>query len=238
MSWGRARAIFIKELREYRRNGSIVGAMAVVPLVFALPPVVNVFAIPAKAAHTLAQGNILLSLLGIPAIVPAALASYSVVGEREQGTLEPVLITPIEREEFLLGKALASFVPSLLIAYAIYGLVVLCVELFAQRDVAAALLQLPQVAVQLGFTPLLAAWSICVAMTISARTSDVRVAQQLSTLASLPSVVVAALVAYGVIHASVQLAFGLAIALVVLNRAGWRAASLAFDRERLIAGGT
>ncbi len=236
MSVVRTRAIFSKEIRDYRRNASIVGAMAIVPLVFVIPPMINIFALPAKAAAAVAQGNILLYLLGIPAIVPAALAAYSVVGEREQGTLEPVLTTPIRREEFLLGKALAAFIPSVVISYLIYGLVLLCIALFAHPAVASALIQLPQVAVQLGFTPLLAAWSICVAMVISARTRDVRVAQQLATLASLPSVAVAALSAYGVIHASVQLAGGLAIALFVLNRIGWRAVSLSFDRERLITG--
>jgi ABC-2 type transport system permease protein len=236
LSRRRIGAIVTKEIRDYRRNGSIIGAMAVVPLVFTLPPIINIFALPAKAATVVAQGNILVYLLGIPAIVPAALAAYSVVGEREQGTLEPVLTTPITREEFLLGKAIAAFVPSVAIAYVIYGLVLAAIQVFAQPALAAALIRLPQVAVQLGFTPLLAAFSICIAMTISARSRDVRVAQQLATLASLPAVAVAALTAYGVIHASVRLAAGLAIALVVLTRIGWRFASLAFDRERLVTG--
>ena len=70
-------------------------------------------------------------MLAIPALVPAALASYSVVGERLQGTLEPVLATPVRREEFLLGKALAAFVPSLTISYAVLAFFLACVELFA-----------------------------------------------------------------------------------------------------------
>ena len=67
-------------------------------------------------------GLSLLYMLMIPAFVPSTLAAYSVVGEREQGTLEPVLITPIRREEFLVGKALAVAVPTLTIAYAIFGI--------------------------------------------------------------------------------------------------------------------
>ena len=43
------------------------------------------------------------------------------VGQREQGTLEPVFITPIRREEFLLRRALAALIPTLGIAYAIFG---------------------------------------------------------------------------------------------------------------------
>src|SRR5213596_2514685 len=43
------------------------------------------------------------------------------------GTLEPVLTTPIPREEFLLAKALAALVPSVVIAYAVYAFFVVCV---------------------------------------------------------------------------------------------------------------
>jgi hypothetical protein len=75
-------------------------------------------------------------MLAIPVLVPAALASYAVVGERRQGTLEPVLSTPVRSEELLLGKALAAFVPSVAVAYAVFTLFVAAVELFAQPGVA------------------------------------------------------------------------------------------------------
>jgi ABC-2 type transport system permease protein len=168
--------------------------------------------------------------------VPATLAAYAVVGERQQGTLEPVLTTPIRREEFLLGKALASFVPSVAISLAVHAFFLACVELFARPAVAAALLQGPQLLAQLLFTPLLAAWSIWVGIAISARSSDVRVAQQLGMLASLPSVAVTSLIAFDGIHVALGLALGFAAALLLLDGLGWRIASATFDRERLITG--
>src|SRR5207249_4744901 len=100
-----------------------------------------VFVLPAAASNQLAQEHLLLYMLGIPALVPAALAAYAVVGERQQGTLEPVLTTPIRREEFLLGKALASLLPSIVVAYAVYTAVLACVGLFARPSVASALLR-------------------------------------------------------------------------------------------------
>jgi ABC-2 type transport system permease protein len=159
-----------------------------------------------------------------------------VVGERQQGTLEPVLTTPVRRQEFLLGKALASLVPSVAIAYAVYALFLACVELFAHPPVASALLRGPDMLAQLLFTPLLAGWSILVGMAISTRSSDFRVAQQFGMLASLPTAVVAALVAFNGIHATLGLAVGLAAALLVADGLGWRIMSAAFDRERLITG--
>jgi ABC-type transport system involved in multi-copper enzyme maturation permease subunit len=228
------RAIFRKELRGYRHNGFIIWTMAIFPLIFLIQPLVVVFALPPSASAELSQDHLLLYMLGIPAIVPAAVAAYAVVGEREQGTLEPVLTTPIRREEFLLGKALAAIVPSLAIAYAVYAVFLACVGLFARPAVASALLRGPDVLAQVLFTPLLAGWSIWVGMAISARASDVRVAQQLGILASLPTAVVAALIAFNVIHATLGLALGLAAALLLGNRLGWRIVSATFDRERLI----
>jgi ABC-2 type transport system permease protein len=86
------------------------------------------------------------------------------------------------------------------------------------------------------FTPLLAGWSIWLGLAISTRVSEVRVAQQLGVLASLPTVAVTTLIALDVIHPSLKLAFAAGVALLVANRVGWRVVSALFDRERLIAG--
>jgi ABC-type transport system involved in multi-copper enzyme maturation permease subunit len=236
MSATRIRAIFRKELREYRHNGSIVVAMAVLPLIFVLQPLIQIFSLPASSASTLLNKDPLLYMLGIPAIVPAALAAYSVVGERQQGTLEPVLTTPVRREEFLLGKALAVFAPGLAISYAVFGVSVVSIELFAESAVASAVLRAPELLAQVLFTPLLAAWSIWVGIAISARSNDTRVAQQLSVLASLPTVVATSLIAFGVIHATLGLALGLGVLLLVVDVQGWRIVSPMLDRERLISG--
>src|SRR4029077_6362730 len=101
--------------------------MATIPLLFVLPPLIQIFALPPEAASALAGSNALLYMLGIPAIVPALVAAYSIVGERQQDTLEPVLTTPIRQEELLVGKALAALAPSLAIAYAVYVFVLVCV---------------------------------------------------------------------------------------------------------------
>ncbi|MBV8734426.1 MAG: ABC transporter permease subunit, partial [Solirubrobacterales bacterium] len=135
MSRRRIGAIFRKELREYRRNRSLVVGMAIIPLVFLAQPLVSVFALPASASAQLAHRHELLYLLAIPALAPGLMAAYSVVGERQQGTLEPVLTTPIRREELLLGKALAVFLPSLAVSYAVYALFLACTALFASPGV-------------------------------------------------------------------------------------------------------
>jgi ABC-type Na+ efflux pump permease subunit len=232
----RVRAIFRKEWREYRRNRSLLLGMAIIPLVFVVQPLVSVFAVSASAAADLSHRHELLYMLGIPALVPVTLAAYAVVSERQQGTLEPVLGTPIRREELLLAKALAVLGPSVAISYAVYGLFLACVALFARRGVAPALIRGPDVLAQLLFTPLIAIWSIWIGIAISARASDIRVAQQLGVLASLPAIALTTLIAIDVIHPTRALAVALAVLLLLGNRLGWRIVSAMFDRERLVTG--
>ena len=234
LSRRRMRAIVRKELRTYRRSTSIVAAMAIIPLVFMVQPLVSVFALSSAAAAELSHRHELLYMLGIPALVPAALAAYAVVGERQQGTLEPVLGTPIRREELLLGKAFAVFVPAVAVSYLVFGVFLALVALFANPGVASAFIRGPDIVAQVIFTPLLASWSIWVGMAISTRAGDIRVAQQMSILASLPTIALTTLIALGTIPATTGLALGLGAALVVANRIGWRLVSAMFDRERLI----
>jgi len=232
----RVRAIVSKELRDFRRNRSLTVGMAIVPVLFCVQPFVAVFTLDPAASTPLSHEHVLLYLLGIPALVPSFVAAYSVVGERQQGTLEPVLTTPIRGEELLLGKALAALLPSLAVAYAVYGLFLASVELFAAPAVASALIRLPDLLAQLFFTPLLAGWSIWIAILISTRSNDVRVAQQFAILASLPSIAVTTLVALNVITVSLGAALIAGTALLLLNGIAWRLVSAMFDRERLIIG--
>jgi ABC-type Na+ efflux pump permease subunit len=236
MSRRRTIAIVRKELREYRRSRYMIWTMAVIPVIFLIQPLVSILSLPAAAAVPLTRKHELLYMLGIPALVPALLAAASVVTERQQGTLEPVLTTPIRREEFLLAKALAPLVPAVVISYLVFGLFVIVIVVFAHSGVASALLQGPVVLAQVIFTPLLALWSIWVGIAISTRSRDIRAAQQLSTLGNLPLVAVTSLIAFNVIHATLQVALAFGIALLVLDRLGWRVVSAMFDRERLIVG--
>jgi ABC-2 type transport system permease protein len=180
---------------------------------------------------------VLLYMLGIPTLVPVFVAAYAIAGERQQGTLEPALTTPVRGDEFLIGKALAALLPSLLIAYLVFAVFVGIVEVEAAPNVAASVMQPADLLAQLLFTPLLACWTVWVAIAISTRSSDVRVAQQLGVLASLPPVFLTVMIALNVIEPTPELAIGCGALLIVLDVFGWRLVSGLFDRERLISGG-
>lgn len=238
-SWARVGAILQKELRDYRRNRFVVWTMSTLPLIFIAAPMVQLFTINVSSTSAKFDAHIELSLLYmliLPAIIPSVLSAYSVVGEREQGTLEPVLTTPIHSDEFLISKALAALLPTLAVAYVIFGIFLGVVAAFAHPAVASAIFERNHLLVQLLFTPLVAGWSIWAGIAISTRMSDVRAAQQLAVLASLPPVAIVALMNFNVITPSLGLALGLAGALLLIDGMAWRLVAAMFDRERLVTG--
>ena len=188
------------------------------------------------AAVRSAVGTLSLLMLIIPLVIPPVIAAYSVVGERDQGTLEPVLTAPVTASELLLGKAVAAFVPSVGVAYAVYFIAAISIRIGAADVVSDVVWHTPQLLAQILFTPLLALWAIWVGIGISTRAGDVRVAQQLATLAGLPLLGFTSLISFQVITPSVPLAIGLALALLAADLVAWRVVSRLFDRERLVTG--
>jgi ABC-type transport system involved in multi-copper enzyme maturation permease subunit len=238
-STSRVGAVIRKELAELRRNRFIVATAAMLPVIFLIGPTAEILTLKASVLSTTLDKRVDYALflpLMVPALVPAVMSAYSVVGEREQGTLEPVLTTPVSRAELLVGKAVAVFVPAVALGYLIFGVFVAITQLAAASPVAAAVRHAPQLPAALVFIPLLAAWAIWICLAISTRVSDTRVAQQLSVLGSLPPVALAALMSFQVISPTFALAAALAGGLLAVDCAAWLVVARLFDRERLITG--
>jgi ABC-type Na+ efflux pump permease subunit len=211
--------------------------MIVLPVIFLIEPTLSVFLGPPAASSNPLYGIPLLMLMVIPVIMPSTLAAYAVVGEREQGTLEPLLSTPLRIQEFILGKAAAVMLPTLVLCYAVFGLYLAVVQLFANPIVASGIFhQGPMLLALFLFTPLLAGWAIVVGLAVSVRANEVRVAQQLGTIASLPPLGVVILMVTGVITPTFRVAIVFAIVLLVVDLQALRFVSRMFDRERLVTG--
>lgn len=235
----RVSAVIGKELAEFRRNRLIVATAAVLPILFLVSPTTSVLLIKAQALSATVDKRVEASLfipLLIPVLLPALLSAFAVIGEREQGTLEPVLTTPVGRTELLLGKAVAIFMPTVVLAYLMFGLFVAITQFAAAPAVAAAVRHAPQLPAGLLFIPLLAGWAIWVGLAISTRATDTRVAQQLSVLSSLPPVALAALLSFQIISPTFGLAAILAGALLVIDGVACLLVGRLFDRERLVTG--
>lgn len=229
-------AVIRKELTEFRRNRFIVMTSAVLPVVFLVGPTATILSYKAGAALDKRVDYALFLPMLIPVFVPAVMSAFSVVGEREQGTLEPVLSTPIAKAELLLGKAVAMFIPAVAVAYVMFGVFLAIVGLGAQSAVASAVWHAPQLPAELVFIPLLAGWAVWAGMAISALASETRVAQQLTTLAALPPAAVAALFSFHVITPTFWVAVALAAGLLAIDCGACFVVARLFDRERLVTG--
>ena len=119
--------------------------------------------------------------------LPASLASYSMVGEKIERSLEPLLATPATDGEILLGKGIAALVPPLAAMWA--GMVLLMVQcdLFTRGTLGGLYFPNATAALTvLGVAPLVATMGVAFAVLMSARVSEVRTAQQLAALVALP----------------------------------------------------
>ena len=126
--------------------------------------------------------------LMIPLMIPLFVAVYSIIGEKQQRTLEPLLATPISVSELLLGKTLAGVLPAVVITWISYVLTIVLCAFIARPEVLAVMLSPIWLLAVLILAPLLSVVAVLVGVIISSRVNDVRIAEQLGGLLVLPLV--------------------------------------------------
>lgn len=132
-------------------------------------------------------GVLMLMFMVLPAVLPTIIASYTLVGEKINKSLEPLLATPTTDLELLGGKSLSIFLPTMLAAWLSFVPFVIIVDLITQPVL--GYLVLPNLLWILAIfvmSPLIALLSILANVIVSSRVSDVRSAQQLGSLVVLP----------------------------------------------------
>jgi ABC-2 type transport system permease protein len=123
----------------------------------------------------------------MPIAIASTAAAFSIVGEKQQRTLEPILATPITDRQLLLGKLIASIVPTVVATWAAGAAAILIVDVvFASRGLAAPLPDRFWLLGLLVLAPALTATVALVTMRLSARSSDPQATVQTSALAILP----------------------------------------------------
>ena len=187
----RLSVILLKEWRESLRNKMVLFGVVFLPLFFVAFSVYMVIqggGTNDPIARIVLFNTSLMYFLLLPAIIPLAIAVYSIVGEKEQTTLEPLLATPISDLELFLGKALASVIPALAINWVSFGAFLGATRLFV-GSVPLQTLTAPWLASIFGLSPFLALFSVLVTMLVSSRASDARAAYQFSSFGILPGII-------------------------------------------------
>ena len=125
MRLSKAWLIALRDFKIFRRQKNILYSILIFPVIISvLFPIVIYFA-GHRNAGLLSAANLpnLLNSFSFfivigAAYVPLGIASYSIVGEKVEKSLEPLLATPLTDGEILLGKAIAAALPALIAMYA------------------------------------------------------------------------------------------------------------------------
>jgi len=153
----------------------------------------------------------------IPVAIPVTIAAYSIVGEKTTHSLEPLLATPIKTSELLLGKALAAVIPAILATWLAYFIFLIGTYFLVSDAVFRQILDPMWILAIFVVGPLLALLAVCTSLMISSRTTDPRVAEQLSALIVLPLILVVIGQSLGLILINSQVILFIGVIVAVLD---------------------
>jgi ABC-2 type transport system permease protein len=232
-----------KELSIFRKKKSIFYSVIIFPLFVSigLPYLIHVLLVsgnlpPDAQAALLSVINAFAFFFIIgAATLPTAIASYSIVGEKQEQSLEPLLATPTTDGEILLGKSIGALLPPLvaiwiggvifmgLIDYYLFGLLG---YLYFPNWVMAVIMLL--------LVPLSAITAVEVSVIISARVNDVRTAQQLGSLIVIPFALIYVLGEINAFPLTVLYLLILAAVLLAVDVGLFYVATATFKREEIL----
>jgi ABC-2 type transport system permease protein len=189
---------------------------------------------PQAAVQAFFFQQFLLLVILVPVTGSMALASHSIIGEKQSRALEPLLATPVTTAELLLSKVLAAAAPALALEAVAFALYLAGIRLLADPGVFAALVSVRTFLVVLGLGPLATLIALQLAVITSSRAGDPRTAQQIGTIEILP--IVGILIAQGIGF------FWLTVPVILVAAAALLAAWIVlllfgvavFDRERIL----
>lgn len=183
-----------KDFSTFTKRKNILYSLVVVPLLISvlLPGVTWYILHKGSGAVTPAELVVLMPAftffyLVVSGLIPTTLASYAIVGEKVEKSLEPLLATPTTDGEILVGKGVAAFFPTIGCILG-GGALFMALTDFVTRD-ALGYYYFPNwnaVVVLFLLVPLAVLMSVEWNVLVSSRVTDVRIAQQVGMLLILP----------------------------------------------------
>lgn len=167
--------------------------------------------------------------------LPLGIAAYSLVGEKVQKSLEPLLATPTTDEEILAGKSIAAFLPAIGANYIGALIFMGLVDLFTHNTLKSLYFPNWNIAVILFLlAPLACLLGVGYSVLISSRVNDARTAQQLGALIILPLGAVYLFSELGVLSLTTGNMLIMAAALFVVDVIVFYLAKATFQREEIL----
>jgi len=178
---------------------------------------------------------ILMIFIIVPATLPTIIATYSIVGEKNNRSLEPLLATPTTDGELLTGKIFSAFLPSMGATLLAFSLGVILLDIVLIPKVGYPLMpNLTWTLSMVLLAPTACLMSILACVLVSSKVSDVRAAQQLGGFVVMPVVLLMLGVLAGYIFLSPVMIFVVAGLYGGLDLLLFFFAKAIFNRESIL----
>jgi ABC-2 type transport system permease protein len=152
----------------------------------------------------------------MPMMMPVYIAAYSIIGEKETKSLEPLLATPISVWELLVGKSLAAVIPSVVLTWLSFVVLIVGGYFIMPESVFLAMIRPVWIVGMALLSPLLALLSVFSGVIVSSRMNDPRAAQQVTGIFVVPVIAFSLVVLAGKVFMSVSMVImGAAITLTL-----------------------
>ncbi len=242
MRLSKAWLVASRDFKIFRHQKNILYSIIVFPIIISvLFPAILEFA-GHRSAGLLSPANLpnLLNSFSFfivigAAYIPLGIASYSIVGEKVEKSLEPLLATPLTDGEILFGKAIAALLPTLAAMYAGATVFVIGVDAatfgqlgynyFPNWTFGVLLLVLVPVAVVM---------SVFYSVIVSSRVNDVRSANSFGIFIFLPFLAIYIASELNIISLDINGILIIAAILSAIDVALYFVGTAAFQREEIL----
>ncbi|MGD0203347.1 MAG: ABC transporter permease subunit [Candidatus Bathyarchaeia archaeon] len=229
-----------KELKIFRRKKSIIYGTILFPLLLdVLFPLVIIYA---EGKNGGIPGSYLPGLLNAfsfffviaAAVLPSAIASYAIVGEKVEKSLEPLLATPTTDGEILLGKSIAAFIPPIAASWAGLSIFMVLMDRLTSNTLGYLIYPDWSIGVIFLLIPIAAILSIELSVIASSRVSDVRSANSIGGLMFIPFMVIYLAGEIGVITLNTGNLLIISGAILIVDLALFYFSVATFRREEIL----
>jgi ABC-2 type transport system permease protein len=262
MNAEKIRAVVEKEIADARKNRMIIISMALLPTLLVAMVLGTAYfmlnfpdetgesqldeddlrIIPAElrdmdplhAFLMLINDQYMFYFLLIPMMMPVYIAAYSIVGEKETKSLEPLLATPISTWELLVGKSLAAVVPAVILTWVSFFALVIGGYFIMPEPVFLGMIRPVWLVGMALLSPLLALLSVFSGVIASSRINDPRAAQQVTGIFVIPIIALSLVVLAGKIFLSVPMVMLAATLTLALDCLMLYFAVKLFQRETIL----
>jgi ABC-2 type transport system permease protein len=242
MRISKAWTVSAKDLTVFMRKRSAVVSMVLFPLIVSvgLPLVVHVLGARHEGIAastwmpTILDAFSFFFIIG-SVILPTTIAAYSLVGEKLEKSLEPLLAAPVTDGEILLGKSIAAFIPPMAAIY--IGAIVFMALIDVLTHHSLGYWYFPNWTIGLMLllvAPLSAILSIEMNVIVSSRASDVRAAQLQANLVVIPFAAIYVASEVGVISLDIRNLLIISAVILILDLALFFVSTKIFQREEIL----